>query len=195
VPCEPLSTIFSLPLFAFARDIGRGEVSGRDYLKKKYLILLATLAAVVLLDLITKAYIDSNMSLHESVEVIGGFLNITYVRNPGAAFSFLANASPGFRSVFFLSVTVLAVILVLYYIAKSKTDESLMIFGLSLILSGALGNFIDRVRLGEVIDFIDVHLGAYHWPAFNVADSAITVGAFIMLFVLFKSPKAHEKSP
>jgi signal peptidase II len=70
-----------------------------------------------------------------------------------------------------------------------------MIFGLSLILSGALGNFIDRVRLGEVIDFIDVHLGAYHWPAFNVADSAITVGAFIMLFVLFKSPKAHETSP
>jgi signal peptidase II len=62
-------------------------------------------------------------------------------------------------------------------------------------MSGALGNFIDRVRLGEVIDFIDVYLGAYHWPAFNVADSAITVGAFIMLFVLFKRPKEHENSP
>jgi signal peptidase II len=70
-----------------------------------------------------------------------------------------------------------------------------MIFALSLILSGALGNFIDRVRLGEVIDFIDVHLGAYHWPAFNVADSAITVGAFIMLFTLFKRPKEHDRSP
>jgi signal peptidase II len=92
-------------------------------------------------------------------------------------------------------VTILAIVLVLYYIAKSKTDEPLMIFALSLILSGALGNFIDRVRLGEVIDFIDVHLGAYHWPAFNVADSAITVGAFIMLFALFKRPKEHDHSP
>ena len=162
---------------------------------KKYFILCATVATVVLLDFITKAYIDSTMSVHESVVVIGGFLNITYVRNPGAAFSFLANASPDFRSVFFFTVTVLAIILVLYYIAKSKTEEPLMIFALSLILSGALGNFIDRVRLGEVIDFIDVHLDAYHWPAFNVADSAITIGAFIMLFALFKRPKEHENSP
>lgn len=164
-------------------------------MKKKYLILLATVAVAVLFDFITKAYIDSNMSLHESVVVIGGLLNITYVRNPGAAFSFLATASPGFRSVFFLSVTILSIVLVLYYIAKSKTEEPLMIFALSLILSGALGNFIDRVRIGEVIDFIDVHLGAYHWPAFNVADSAITVGACIMLLALFKRPKEHDHSP
>lgn len=164
-------------------------------MKRKYLILSTTVAAVVLLDLITKAYIDSHLSLHESVVVVGGFLNITYVRNPGAAFSFLANASPGFRSVFFLTATALAIILVLYYIARSKTEEPFMIFALSLILSGALGNFIDRVRLGEVIDFIDVHLSTYHWPAFNVADSAITVGAFIMLFTLFKRPKEHENSP
>lgn len=195
MPGEPLGMISPLPLVTFARNIGRGKVSWRDYLKKKYLILLATVAAAVLFDFITKAYIDSNMSLHESIVVIGGFLNITYVRNPGAAFSFLASASSGFRSVFFLTVTILAIILVLYYIAKSKTDEPVMIFALSLILSGALGNFIDRVRLGEVIDFIDVHLGAYHWPAFNVADSAITVGAFIMLFALFKRPKEHDRSP
>ncbi len=164
-------------------------------MKKKYLILSITVAVVVLLDFITKAYIDSHMCLHESVVVIRGFFNITYVRNPGAAFSFLAGASPGFRSVFFLAVTVLAIILVLYYVAKSKAEEPFMIFALSLILSGALGNFIDRVRLGEVIDFIDVHLSGYHWPAFNVADSAITVGAFIMFFALFKRPKEHENSP
>ena len=175
--------------------VGERDASWRYYLKKKYLILLATVAVAVLFDFITKAYIDSNMSLHESVVVIGGLLNITYVRNPGAAFSFLATASPGFRSVFFLSVTILSIVLVLYYIAKSKTEEPLMIFALSLILSGALGNFIDRVRIGEVIDFIDVHLGAYHWPAFNVADSAITVGACIMLFALFKRPKEHDHSP
>jgi len=159
-------------------------------LKKKYLILLVTVAVVVLLDVATKHYIDSRMALHESFAVISGFLNVTYVRNPGAAFSFLADASPAFRSVFFLVVTVLAIILVLFYIARSRSDkEPLMIFALSLILSGALGNFIDRVRIGGVIDFIDVHIGAYHWPAFNVADSAITVGAFLMLIALFKRPK------
>ena len=158
-------------------------------MKKKYLILCATVAAVVLLDFITKAYIDSHMSLHESFVVIGGLFNITYVRNPGAAFSFLATASAGFRSVFFLAVTVLAIILVLYYIAKSKTEEPLMIFALSLILSGALGNFIDRMRLGEVIDFIDVHLGAYHWPAFNVADSAISVGAVLLVMDMMRKRK------
>ncbi len=174
---------------------GQREDSWREYLKKKYLILLSTSTAAVLLDFITKAYIDSHMSLHESMMVIPGLLNITYVRNPGAAFSFLASASPGFRSVFFLTVTILAIILVLYYIAKSMTEESLMIFALSLILSGALGNFIDRVRLGEVIDFIDVHLGAYHWPAFNVADSAITIGACLMLFTLFKRPKERDRKP
>lgn len=195
MPGEPLSTISPLPLFALAGDVGRGKVSWSDYLKRKYLIFFTTVAASVFFDIITKAYVDSNMSLHESIVVIGGFLNITYVRNPGAAFSFLASASPGFRSVFFLTVTILAIVLVLYYIAKSKADEPLMIFALSLILSGALGNFIDRVRLGEVIDFIDVHLGAYHWPAFNVADSAITVGAFIMLFALFKRPKEHDSNP
>jgi signal peptidase II len=175
--------------------VDKRDASWRYYLKKKYLILLATVAVAVLLDFITKACIDSNMSLHESVVVIGGLLNITYVRNPGAAFSFLASASPGFRSVFFLTVTILSIVLVLYYIAKSKAEEPLMIFALSLILSGALGNFIDRVRIGEVIDFIDVHLGAYHWPAFNVADSAITVGACIMLFALFKRPKEHDSNP
>ena len=195
MPGEPLSTISPLPLFALAGDVGRWKVSWSDYLKRKYLIFFTTVAASVFFDIITKAYVDSNMSLHESVVVIGGVLNITYVRNPGAAFSFLASASPGFRSVFFLTVTIIAIVLVLYYIAKSKADEPLMIFALSLILSGALGNFIDRVRLGEVIDFIDVHLGAYHWPAFNVADSAITVGAFIMLFALFKRPKEHDRHP
>ena len=184
------------PLTAcLCRHVDKRDASWRYYLKKKYLILLATVAVAVLLDFITKAYIDSNMSLHESVVVIGGLLNITYVRNPGAAFSFLASASPGFRSVFFLTVTILSIVLVLYYIAKSRTEEPLMIFALSLILSGALGNFIDRVRMGEVIDFIDVHLGAYHWPAFNVADSAITVGACIMLFALFKRPKEHDSNP
>jgi signal peptidase II len=159
------------------------------YLKNKYIILFVTVAVVILFDFITKAYISSTMSLHESFVVIGGFLNITYVRNPGAAFSFLADAPAVFRSIFFMSVTVLAIVLVLYYIAKSKIEEQLMIFSLSLILAGAVGNLIDRVRFGEVVDFIDVYIRSYHWPAFNVADSAITVGAVVMILQLTRGKK------
>ncbi|HYA13518.1 MAG TPA: signal peptidase II [Syntrophales bacterium] len=163
-------------------------------MKKKYIILFMTVAAVVLLDFITKAYISSSMSLHESFDVINGFLNITYVRNPGAAFSFLADAPAIFRSIFFISVTVTAIILVLYYIAKSKIEEPFMIFSLSLILSGAVGNLIDRIRFGEVVDFIDVYISSYHWPAFNVADSAITVGAVIMVLELIRGKKKQGGS-
>jgi signal peptidase II len=163
-------------------------------LKTKYIILFATVAVMTLLDFITKAYISSTMFLHESFVVIGGFLNITYVRNPGAAFSFLADAPPVFRFVFFVTVTVLAIILVLTYITRSKIEEPFMTFALSLILSGAVGNLIDRVRFGEVIDFIDVYIGSYHWPAFNVADSAISVGAVILLLEMFRGPKRQNDS-
>ena len=149
---------------------------------------------VTLLDFITKAYISSTMFLHESFVVIGGFLNITYVRNPGAAFSFLADAPPVFRFVFFVTVTVLAIILVLTYIARSKIEEPFMTFALSLILSGAVGNLIDRVRFGEVVDFIDVYIGSHHWPAFNVADSAISVGAVILLLEMLRGIKRQNDS-
>lgn len=163
-------------------------------MKTKYFILFVTVAVMTLLDFITKAYISSTMFLHESFVVIGGFLNITYVRNPGAAFSFLADAPPVFRFVFFVTVTALAIILVLTYIARSKIEEPFMTFALSLILSGAVGNLIDRVRFGEVIDFIDVYIGSHHWPAFNVADSTISVGAVILLLEMFRGTKRQNDS-
>jgi signal peptidase II len=139
-----------------------------------------TTSLILLLDQITKFYVDSSMRLHESIPVIQGLFSITHVRNPGAAFGFLADASPLFRAIFFVAVTVLAIILVVHYIWKSRAEEPRLTFALSLILSGAVGNLIDRVRLGEVIDFLDVYIGSTHWPAFNVADSAISVGAVIL---------------
>jgi signal peptidase II len=151
-------------------------------LNKKFLLLGVTTGLILLLDQITKFYVDSSMRLHESIPVIQGLFSITHVRNPGAAFGFLADASPLFRAIFFVAVTVLAIFLVLHYIWKSRDEEPRLTFALSLILSGAVGNLIDRVRLGEVIDFLDVYIGSYHWPAFNVADSAISVGA-VILFV------------
>jgi signal peptidase II len=144
---------------------------------------------VTLLDQLTKAFIHATMSLYSSWVVIDGLLSITYVRNPGAAFGFLAQASPFFRAIFFVLVTLLAVGMILYYLVKSRADQPRLVFALSLILSGALGNLVDRLRFGEVIDFIDVYFRSHHWPAFNVADAAISVGAMIMILEMVKHRK------
>jgi signal peptidase II len=155
----------------------------------KYVIFFLTVTIVTLLDQLTKAFIHATMSLYSSRVVIDGFLSITYVRNPGAAFGFLAHASPFFRAIFFVLVTLLAIGMILYYLVKSRADQPGLVFALSLILSGALGNLIDRLRFGEVIDFIDVYFHSHHWPAFNVADAAISVGAMIMILEMVKHRK------
>ena len=152
----------------------------------KYIILFLTVALIVLTDQFTKTYITATMTLHSSSVIIKGLLNLTYVRNPGAAFGFLANASPWFRTVFFVIVAVLAIGLIIYYIWESRDDEPGLVFALSLILAGASGNLIDRIRFGEVVDFIDFYISAYHWPAFNVADSAISVGAIILIIEVIR---------
>ncbi len=134
----------------------------------------------------------ARFSLHESLSVIPGFFDLTYVRNPGAAFGFLAQASPAFRSFFFSAVAVVAVFLILYFIIRHKEGTLLQTTALSLISGGALGNLLDRVRFGEVVDFLDFYVGSYHWPAFNVADSAISVGACLLLYEIFRK---KEKQP
>jgi len=134
----------------------------------------------------------ARFSLHESLSVIPGFFDLTYVRNPGAAFGFLAQASPAFRSFFFSAVAVIAVFLILYFIIRHKEGTLLQATALSLISGGALGNLLDRVRFGEVVDFLDFYVGSYHWPAFNVADSAISVGACLLLYEIFRK---KEKQP
>jgi len=151
-------------------------------LKKKYIILSVTVGVVLLLDQISKIYVASVMTLNESAVVISGFFNITHVRNPGAAFGFLADSSPVFRSAFFIIIALVAIVLILVLVVKIKDRELLLIFSLSLILSGAVGNFLDRIRLGEVVDFLDFYILSYHWPAFNMADSAITVGAMVLIY-------------
>ena len=161
-------------------------------MNKKVLLLGVTIGLILLLDQITKFYVDSSMRLHDSIPVIQGLFSITYVRNPGAAFGFLADASPLFRSIFFVAVTVLAIILVMHYIWKSRAEEPFMTFALALILSGAFGNLIDRIRFGEVIDFLDVYISTTHWPAFNVADSAISVGAIILFIELTRRGRERQ---
>lgn len=155
-------------------------------MKLKYTVFFLTLAAVILVDQFVKIYVNATMSLGQSIPVIDGLFNITFVKNPGAAFGFLANASPFFRSFFLIAVTVIAIMLILYFVAKNSATELLLTFSLSLIMGGAVGNLVDRVRYGEVIDYLDFYLGSFHWPAFNAADAAITLGALLLLYEIFK---------
>ena len=158
----------------------------------RYKMLLAVSALVLVLDQLTKIYIDRTMELHSSITVIEGFFNITYLRNKGAAFGILANSA--WRLPFFLLVSTIAVAVILVVIKRLRDDQVLNAASLSLIFSGALGNLIDRVRLGEVIDFLDVHWQGHHWPAFNIADSAICVGVFLLAIEMIQEERREKAS-
>jgi signal peptidase II len=144
----------------------------------RYRLLLITTGAVVVLDQLTKLWVVSTMHLGESRVLIEGLANLTYVRNRGVAFGVLAHQ--GISAGLFVLVSLAALGLILYFLRQVGDRERLLALALSLIFAGAAGNIIDRLRVGEVIDFIDLHLGAYHWPFFNLADSAITVGGLLL---------------
>jgi signal peptidase II len=151
-------------------------------------MFVGVVGLVVGLDQVTKYYIHTSFSLYESYPVIDGFLNLTYIRNSGAAFGFLSRQEPTFLRLFFLSVTVVALVVLIVYYTRVPWPHRLTLIGLSLIAAGALGNGIDRLWLGQVIDFIDVYVQAYHWPSFNVADSAICVGVGCLLLDTLRRP-------
>ena len=148
-------------------------------------------AAGLVIDQLTKLYIDRSMRLYDSIPVITDFFSITYVRNRGAAFSFLSQAS--WRLPFFIGVSIIAAVVILIAFRKLRADQLTARTALALIFSGAVGNLVDRVRLGEVIDFIDVHWYRHHWPAFNVADSLICVGVFLLAFDMLREEKRHKR--
>ena len=134
---------------------------------------------VIVLDQASKLAVVKAMNLYESISVIP-FFNLTYVHNTGAAFSLLSDAGGWQRWLFALLAAAISVVLVVW-LAKLKKHESLLAASLAMILGGALGNLIDRVAYGYVIDFLDVYYKSWHWPAFNIADSAITLGVMLML--------------
>ncbi len=134
---------------------------------------------VVALDQITKLAVVKAMNLYESIPV-APFFNLTYVHNTGAAFSFLSDAGGWQRWLFAILAASISVVLVIW-LAKLKKHETLLAASLALILGGAFGNLIDRIAYGYVIDFLDVYYQSWHWPAFNIADSAITLGVILML--------------
>ncbi len=142
---------------------------------------LALSSAVVVADQITKAIVRARLPLHDEVDIIPGFLDFTHVRNSGAAFGLLNGIDFPFKAAVIAIVAAAALVAIAAYAATLAPAQKLARVGLALILGGAVGNLIDRIALGYVVDFVDVYWRSYHFWAFNVADSAITVGVIIMV--------------
>jgi len=157
---------------------------------QRFRLLGLVTAVMLLLDQGTKYLVDSRFAYGESISLLDNFFHLTYVRNKGAAFGILANSS--FRIPFFILVSLVALGGILWYLRRVSEQQRLIHWALALIFSGALGNLIDRVRLGEVIDFLDAHWYQYHWPAFNVADSAITIGVGLLLLDIWREERARK---
>jgi signal peptidase II len=142
-------------------------------------------------DQVTKQLVVSNMDLYQSIDILP-FFNLTYVHNLGAAFSFLADQG-GWQRWFFTAIAAIASIVFIVWLAKTPKQQALLSVAFALMLSGAVGNLIDRVMFGYVIDFIHFHGFGYHFPAFNVADSSIFIGAALMIFDSFKNDESSTK--
>ena len=144
----------------------------------------------VLLDQLSKLLIADNMQLYQSINIMP-YVNLTYVHNTGAAFSFLSEAG-GWQRWFFAALAIVIGSVIAVWLSRLKAHETLMAVSLSLVLGGAIGNLIDRLAYGYVIDFLDIYVQSWHWPAFNVADSAITLGVVLMLLESFGVGSAEK---
>jgi signal peptidase II len=168
--------------------------------KNNYLIKLAVLTAAVVfvLDQITKYAIYANFTLYETKVVVPGIFNLFFAKNTGAAFSILADAAPWFRTPFFIIVPSIALVIIFILLKKSSSDpkisreKKMEVISFSLITGGALGNLIDRMHYGFVVDFLQIHYREHYWPSFNVADIAITV-AIVLLFISMTLADRNKK--
>lgn len=148
--------------------------------------LLLIVVGVVTLDQATKSMVTSRLTLGQSIEVIPDLLHLTLVRNSGMAFGLLSRSDVPYKTVLVTLLSLGALAAVVYYALLSTRSETLTRFGLAFILGGAVGNIIDRIRLGYVVDFVDVFYRGAHWPAFNVADSCICVGVGLLILDSFR---------
>ena len=144
---------------------------------------------VIVLDQVSKQLAEAQLVYHKAVAVFPGF-NFTLMYNEGAAFSFLSDAG-GWQRWFFTALSIVISIVLIIWIKRLDHDKRILAAGLALILGGAIGNVIDRIFFGHVIDFIDVYYQTHHWPAFNIADSAIVLGACLLILDMFLEHKSH----
>ncbi len=145
---------------------------------------LAIALIILVVDLLTKRWVESSLFFGQQIPITS-FFNLVLAYNSGAAFSFLSDAG-GWQRWFLSSIAVGASVFIVYLLHKNK-DQKLLCLSLSMILGGALGNLWDRITLGHVVDFLDFYVGSYHWPAFNVADAAIVVGAGLLIIESFQN--------
>ena len=161
-------------------------------MKHKYSLPIIVCMAILLLDQWTKNMVVQALPLYRRVSLIQGFFNLTHVRNTGGAFGIFGGERGGLGSILFVVVSLIAIGAIVFLFFKIKENEKTLAFSFSLILSGAVGNLIDRLRYGEVVDFLDFYLSSYHWPAFNVADSAICVGIGLMALEFLKGDRKRS---
>jgi signal peptidase II len=147
---------------------------------------------IVALDQVTKALVDDFMTLHESRTIVEGLVRLTYVQNRGAAFGILSEAGLPYQSLMFSVVSLLALLAIALYAWRMPVQSRLPQTALAMVMGGAVGNLLDRARLGYVIDYVDMYWGPHHWPAFNVADSAITVGVALLVIDILRNPEMDE---
>jgi signal peptidase II len=157
---------------------------------KRTQLIVAVVLGIVLLDQVTKILVAQKIALYTRIPVVPSFFDLTHLRNPGAAFSLFAQAPEWFRQPFFFLVTGIAIVALLLFLHRAKNEGLFLTIAVSGILAGAIGNLIDRIVYGEVIDFLLLYWGEYHWPAFNVADSCITIGVIVLLWTSFRTPPA-----
>jgi signal peptidase II len=164
-------------------------------LKRDYSLFIGAALTVLLVDQFSKWLVVNHLDVHQIRTIIPGFFNLVLVKNRGMAFGIFSQTRSGFPYYFLLATTIGAVVVIVSFFCWTKRNRRWLTVGLSVILGGAVGNLIDRVRFGYVIDFLDFLLKAYHWPAFNVADSAVTVGTFWLFFNIMKGKSLKEEKP
>jgi len=170
-------------------------VLGIHEMKRKYWVLLISCFVIISLDQWTKYTVLQRLPLHQSLEVIPGFFNLTHVRNTGGAFGIFGGNKGGIGSLLFVLVSLIAIGSILFLFVKAKEDEKSLALSFSLVLSGAIGNLTDRLLHGEVIDFLEFYVSSFHWPSFNIADSAICIGIGLMaLELLIRDRRKSIKS-
>ncbi len=158
----------------------------------RYALVSGIAALIILLDQLSKMWVVKTLPLHAAVPVVDGFFNLVHIYNRGAAFGFLNRSDIEWQFWLFLGATFIAVVAI-FHLVRTSSYFALLFVALGLILGGALGNMIDRIRYRAVVDFLDFYVGTWHWPAFNVADIAICVGAGLTCLAMYITEKQDKK--
>jgi len=155
--------------------------------------LFLTFSIILFLDQLTKFLVRTGMNLYDSIPVIKGFFNITYILNPGVAFGLFSHVNHDISRVFFIIISLIASAVV-FYLLITEINFKFRSYAYTLIIAGAIGNLVDRLIVGQVVDFLDFNIGRYHYPAFNVADSAVTIGLTILAIdlIFFNKEVSNE---